>query len=105
MNSSFSFVNRKFVSVQHFPPSKPNLTTSNSQLVSNLKNVMDESSVLPTTSPPSADSPTITVLSGYLSQKEMETLHSSIDSRSSLTVAATKSKYFRVSSKYHTKWY
>ena len=69
--------------------SRPSLTTSNPQLVSNLKNIMDESSVPPTTSPPSADSPTITVLSDHLSQKEMETLHSSLDSRSPLTVAAT----------------
>ena len=50
---------------------------------------MDESSVPPTISPPSANSPTISILSDYLSQKEMETLHSSIGSRSPLTVAET----------------
>ena len=47
MNSTVSFVNEKFVSVQHFPLSKPSLTTPNPELVSNIKNVMDESSVPP----------------------------------------------------------
>ena len=50
---------------------------------------MDESSVPPTISPPSANSPTISILSDYLSQKEMQTLHSPINSRSPLTVAET----------------
>ena len=50
---------------------------------------MDESSVPPTISPPSANSPAISILSDYLSQKEMETLHSSVNSRLPLTVAET----------------
>ena len=49
---------------------------------------MDESSVPPTISLPSANSPTISILSDYL-HKKMEALHSSIDSRSPLTVAET----------------
>ena len=75
--------------MQHFPLSKPSLTTPNPELVSNFKNVMDESSVPPTISPPSANSPTICILFDYLSQKEMEILQSSFDSRSPLTVAET----------------
>ena len=43
----------------------------------------------PDSVPLSANSPTTSILSDYLSQKEMETLHSSIDSRSPLTVAET----------------
>ena len=74
MNSTVSFVNEKFLSVQHFPlfptiPTIQSLTTPNPELVSNFKNVMDESSVPPTISPPSANSPTISILSDYLSQK------------------------------------
>ena len=67
MNSSVSFVNEKFVSVQHFPLSKPSLTTSTPELVSNFKNVMDECSVQPPISPLSANSPTISILSDCLS--------------------------------------
>ena len=77
MTSTVSFVNEKFISVQHFPQSKPSLTTPNPELVSNFKNVMDESSVPPTISAPSANSPTISISSDYLPQREMETLHSS----------------------------
>ena len=93
MNSTVSFVNEKFLSVQHFPlfptiPTIQSLTTPNPELVSNFKNVMDESSVPPTISLPSANSPTISILSDYL-HKKMEALHSSIDSRSPLTVAET----------------
>ena len=51
VNSTVSFVNENFVSVQHFTLSKPSLTTPNPELVSNFKNVMDESSVPPTISP------------------------------------------------------
>ena len=89
VNSTVSFVNENFVSVQHFTLSKPSLTTPNPELVSNFKNIMDENSVPLTISPPSANSPSISILSDYLSQKEMEALHSSIDSRSPLTVAET----------------
>ena len=77
MTSTVSFVNEKFISVQHFPQSKPSLTTPNPELVSNFKNVMDESSVPPTISAPPANSPTISISSDYLPQTEMETLHSS----------------------------
>ena len=75
MNSTVSFVNEKFVSVQHFPLFKPRFTTPNPELVSIFKNVMDESSVKPMISPPSANSPTISILSDYPSQKEMNPLN------------------------------
>ena len=89
MNSTVSVVNEKFVSVQHFPQSKPSLTTPNPELASNFKKVKDESSFPPTISPLFSNSPTSSILSDYLSQKEMETLHSSVGSRSPLTVAET----------------
>ena len=83
------------------PYPKPSLTTSNLELVSNLKNVMDENSVPPTIPSLSANYPTIGTLSDCLSQKEMETFHSSIDSSSHLNfICMQKFKYIGVSSKY-----
>lgn len=73
--------------MQYFPLSKPSLATYNPGLVIKLENVVDESGVPPAISPLSANSFTISVLSDYLSQKEKETLHSSIENRSALTVA------------------